>query len=1111
MTDGSHPDAVESTRNRPAKTVLDRLPESLEIRGHSAIEVALLFAPALLTHAIGRFVLDFYGLVTFLVSLGLFVLATAILLATPKGVSVAAYLGSIVAHYTRQQIMLFDRAPDTTGIVQPVNTSFAARIGRLPGIRRLPYVGGEKTRTQEFVPVKRAYRGERAIELDDEYGSVIGVLRISPANLSTSAASTWQERVDRLADSLETALRGKVQWYNPTRAVDYSSRRSQYEARERAIVDQEDPSWADRVFADIAAERALGIDLYEQTTHTREYYVLVRVDPEDVVIADSNEGGLAGIPFIRTLLAEWRLEQGDRDDLTRGKLELLSKRMDTLQDELRTIQGLSSYQLSSSAAATVVADYFRGPSIYQFENFGQIVRHSPVPASGEAAEDPSFDVDYDPIDSLGETVAGTDAADDSPTAADGGVTASTSGDDGTVSGDGGRSIAELNPDATADVAASRAEIDAQFRGLMSPDALDRVDPNHLVIDDEWYQRTLVIRDWPKDPSNGMLESVLEFSHPDAQVMVTMQIDPLDKEKEEEKLADDEDALRDRAEQAEQGRLSPLKMPRLKWRKQAKAEEMLNAMGASKAGIFSVAVYITVRSTSPDTLSDVITRLNSLLYDRDAGTRELTFNHDSGYIASSPLTEDPVDHTVRMLGDGLASLFPWSSQNLVEPGGIEIGEHDTRGEPILLDIWGHDMGYNYGVYGNIGSGKSTTMGQLCLRAKARNPDLNLVLIDPLEGFEGTCRAFDGKRVVIGGDTSINPLHIEPLSEERLAKLGEKTPWKGTIRSAMGFIETYYGMEEGLVFEGKSGVWNRAIKLAYQSQGITADPSTHGNESPTLSTVIETIIDMANNAEEYIHEGLTDAAAADLEETARRIINNDIAPFEADGKFEHLTEQSTIDMSGSDVIYLDLQEYENDQEGGGLMMELLLKVVYEQAKVSPHEMMLAIDEAHYMLKNNANLESLKRAHRHSRHHDLSIGLATHTLSEFFADTGDETALTETAEVIFNNQSAQIFHYLEEMDAEWAGELDLTPDEMAFIKEADPGKYADGYSQALLRRQKKGCYPMRVRMDEDLNPREFAVLDFESGDYDDEVLAEFEGDEFESYLRWKEHEGSWIWRWA
>ena len=128
-----------------------------------------------------------------------------------------------------------------SGIDQPENeTRLRSVLDALPLRSRLfsnriydapadPDVVEGGQRAQDVVPIKKAYRGEYAIECDD--GSFIGAIRVTPANLSTSDRSEWKQNVLQLASVITSTVSFDAQMADIMRAVDYRDRLEAYRER----------------------------------------------------------------------------------------------------------------------------------------------------------------------------------------------------------------------------------------------------------------------------------------------------------------------------------------------------------------------------------------------------------------------------------------------------------------------------------------------------------------------------------------------------------------------------------------------------------------------------------------------------------------------------------------------------------------------------------------------------------------------------------------------------------------------------------------------------------------------------------------------------------------
>ena len=1087
-----------------------------EFLGRTYIEWGKMALPTVLSLYVSVYVLpstlQMYG---FGLTIGVFVTTTVAILGSPSHLSAGEFIEQRLTHALYQPVMLHDSHPERDTVEQPENSGRLNSLATTFPFSKLPFVNTEVAegdqRAQDIVPVERAFRGEYAIECED--GSFVGAIKVRPANMSTADTGDWSQQVNQLASIITSAVDYDAQQAEIMRSVDYQERLDHYrertgDLRQRALELQDSTGIEDeegeqaaqsataaQTLADIAEERAAVVNIYNETTLVREHYVIVRVDALDAArTTSSDQGGLAGVPIIGDTLSQRRLQdQLDSDEHTDTMLDLVRQRVNSLASKLSTLEDIQASPLSSVSYAQVLADYYRTANVYANRDFKSLVREAPVP--GEY-DDPEYDVDHS-------TIRGTGAA-------------SRSGwSRPSVSADGGTEAVEAEPQANGGNTAIGGEVepergrigrlisespipildgkvrDERFKSLLAPEKVDPApDPGYITLDDDVHAATLWLDEWPDVPTNGMLKEIFSYGKPGVDVTISTHLTGLDKSSAKRDMTNKVNSLKAKWKDAESK--DHITATRKK-REYETAKEINEALASSDHGLFEAGTYITIRSRDVGDLNEGVSAIKSRLSEAPAHARGIRadYNHLDGFKSTAPIGRDHLDRRVKMRGDGLASLFPYASHNLVEPQGIEVGTHEERHEPTILDLFGRDTGYNFGIFGNIGSGKTTTMSQMLLRLKLRYPEIDLAVIDPLQEFAGLCELFDGERIVIGGDTSINPFHIEQTPEEKLDEIGRTTPYKDAVRRAVEFIVTYYRLEDRGDLGEKRGVWEKAIKQAYAEAGITQDPSTHDNDSPTVPDVIAVIKDMVRNPGAYVFEDLADEEGMtdDRKTKAIDILNNDLEPFSDGGKYEHLTRPTEIDLEDSGMVYLDLQRYENDSDSG-LMMQLLVSQIYEQAKTSSNPAVMAIDESHYMLRQNSELEFLKQAVRHSRHYDLSLGFSTQSISEFFAETSEgETRLTDSAEVIINNLSVTFLHFLKEMNEDWAGELGLSTAEMNYVKEADPGNEERGYSQALMQVDQEGAFPLKVEMSEDMNPREFALLRYDQRKHPND-LSEYLG---------------------
>jgi ERCC4-type nuclease/Cdc6-like AAA superfamily ATPase len=632
----------------------------------------------------------------------------------------------------------------------------------------------------------------------------------------------------------------------------------------------------------------------------------------------------------------------------------------------------------------------------------------------------------------------------------------------------------LNEDALVGLAEDEEELSWRYKTALAPDSFTLHD-ECAEIDGDYYTKTLEVRDWPAKPDHGFFDNIVSFQMPKVDVTLSTHFSGKNKQSANKELADSADSLKQRVRSLARNKWIPDYFVNQAAEEYADVKRTQNTISASEYSLYTAHTYIEVRAPDRDTLDTAVTRIQSRMQDVSASARELKYHPKEGYQTVAPACKNHLGGQTKMTGDGLARLMPWTASNLIEPGGIELGTNEDTGDPIILDLQNRETGFNVGIWGTIGSGKTTTLTRLLMRVKMKNPEMPLVIIGPKQEFSGFTWLFDGQTVKIGSDTGINPLQIEETPSEELDDEGDEGPYRNAIRRAMDFVRSFYEYQ-GLPFENVQDTWRTAIKEAYSRREITKNPETHSKDSPTLKDdVFPIFLEMLNQPEEFVHSGAedVDTSVEGMKQRADAIIHKHTGALQEGGEFEHLSMETSIDINNIDVLYLDLQNYENEVTAG-LMMGPLLTSVLEQAKEIDDSMALAMDEFHYMLHNSSSLETLKQAYRHSRHSDLSMITATQSVEEFFTKNEEgERQLTDDASTLTKLMSVKIWHYLEEMDDEWADEFDLTNAEQAHVEDADTGQPT---AQALLTLQKGGSYRLSVDYTDKLTPREFAMNQYD-----------------------------------
>jgi len=601
------------------------------------------------------------------------------------------------------------------------------------------------------------------------------------------------------------------------------------------------------------------------------------------------------------------------------------------------------------------------------------------------------------------------------------------------------------------VPAGLPAIGESHQTIVGPDSLER-SPDAVRTGETWA-RTHWVGDYPDAPVDGLFEGLYATAETRA-TDISLHVTPRETsatldtiENTIEDLEADVEYLSEKRRAGARGVRKDLE----------DYQALYDALRNTSMQAFDTSMYLTthgksreditgdgvssIARQSPANLTPVVprwTQLDSLISGSPVGVDKL---HES------------MDTTTPMLGGALGAMFPFVAGAFAEPG-IEYGTYALNESPLILDRFNRETGYCTMVIGQLGAGKSFSTKLQLLRRAMYDQDTVIIMLDPLEGFAGVNDALGGERITVGGTRGFNPLEIRATPTDVLASVPDLDPWSEQIAWVLTFFETFFTHVATNPLAGRKQTLRRAVQEAYERQGITRAPSTHGRESPTIRDVIEVLEDMLADPTEfgYVTAGEQESVQGDAQS-----LLTDLRPsFRPDGDLANLAVPTEFDLDSS-VLYLDLHQEEGatGRSETSLMMQVLFNAVYERAKGTDKRVVFAIDEAHYLMNDATSLEFLETAVRHSRHYDLSL--------HFITQTGGEFSLTPETRTIANLCSITLIHRVQEEAEKLAGWFGLSEREVNWIRTAKAGNEEDGFSEALLGIDEEGWFPLRVRASE------------------------------------------------
>lgn len=373
--------------------------------------------------------------------------------------------------------------------------------------------------------------------------------------------------------------------------------------------------------------------------------------------------------------------------------------------------------------------------------------------------------------------------------------------------------------------------------------------------------------------------------------------------------------------------------------------------------------------------------------------------------------------------------------------FEFGIDVMSEQPITYDLFNPTNNANMLVFGDTSHSVDDRRSNLFQQANTNG--VEVIVIDTDDKYSDVCSAVNGEHVVVGSDIGLNPLEIQEIPDSVLKQDNvHLDPYTEKVERVLLFLETLLRVRNMELGDGRA-ILEKAIHSSYQQKGITRDPETHGKESPTMSDMVNTLQNMAENPEEYsfLHSELE---TANIKQGASHILIA-LQQFRHGKEFENLSHQTEIDINNSSSFtYIEVQTQER-YGGMGLTMQLLFNMVYEYSKTTQNNVVFVIDDSRHVMTNGMNIDFLVQPTRHSRHYDLSIQLITSSVNDFFThDLSHEVA---------RNCSIKQFNTVEKFDEKTAlDDLKLDRTQFEYVKNAQVR--ASNSTQSILILNNKTC---------------------------------------------------------
>ena len=436
-----------------------------------------------------------------------------------------------------------------------------------------------------------------------------------------------------------------------------------------------------------------------------------------------------------------------------------------------------------------------------------------------------------------------------------------------------------------------------------------------------------------------------------------------------------------------GRTSELEVER------ESAAEFGRAIARRTQELWRVGVRFVARGASRPRLEAVRSRLVERL--SALGFRARVPRYEVAVALAAPdfsgTEPRPAGYWQTLPTDGVAALYPFGDESVVEPGGILVGLALADASPVFLDRWRHPS-FSWGLFGTTGAGKSFAAALYASRSRWMRPGLEITVLDPLGEFGAWTRSLGGEVVEIaeGDHGRLNPLDPVTTGGDRREKAARVGSMLRALFPSLSDEETV-----GL---------DTAVSRLYE----------HGPEVPTFDDLLR----------EVERDGPAPTRLGSLLEVFRS------------GSLRCVNGPTNI-VPGAGPVSVDFRGVADDHLA--FHLSYLLDWAYGRLRTRPGEKLLLVDEAHLLVRSRATAEFLDRVVRHVRHFGAGIVLLSQSPEDFLA--------TAEGRATLRNLYATAFFRLPEVSAEARAFFGLTAAEAEWLPKARLPREA-GYSESLWR---------------------------------------------------------------
>lgn len=510
---------------------------------------------------------------------------------------------------------------------------------------------------------------------------------------------------------------------------------------------------------------------------------------------------------------------------------------------------------------------------------------------------------------------------------------------------------------------------ATTKDELAPQVVETPNPGQLVLggdEGEIWCETLVMRDFPAWMSDQLFRRLSEVQ---SDLVISFHISPIDRAESREMVLKRKAMLdmerSERRRKLVKGGMDPeLDLPHGLRRAAREIDELLDDLDENDQRLYTTTLVVMVRGESKEELAERVERVRQAAKQESCALTQLKFFQEQGFNTALPLGQSWIPIHRTLTSAATAVMVPFTSQEILDDGGLFYGSNTATGNPIIADRR-RTLNGNAFILGTSGSGKSHFAKWEMAEVLIGRPDDEVIIIDPEHEYRPLADAFDAAIVEVhaGSQQVINPFDIVTTAQE-----GD--PVRNKVESLLSMMRVLLGGVGGLG-PAQESILDRSITALYRR---------FLNES---GLPVPTLLDLYEELLVQPEESASTVATA-LEMYAK-------------GTFSGFAQQTNVNVANR-FVYYDISKLGDHMKTFGMMV--VLDQVWNRVLSNfgrGIRTWLYVDEFHLMFSNPHAMASFLSMYKRARKYGLLPTGITQNVEELLA-VPDARLMLSNCDVLF-----------------------------------------------------------------------------------------------------------------